>query len=415
MPATAPDSTPPEARPLAVSPSGPPPLGLYVHIPWCLRKCPYCDFNSHPLSGELPEQAYVGALLEDLEQDAAAVGGRTLESIFIGGGTPSLLTPGAVARLLGGIRERLICASDMEISLEANPGTVEQGRFEGYLGAGVNRLSLGIQSFDAQSLQRLGRIHDPAQARAAVAAARRAGFREINLDLMYGLPGQTPEGAMADLEEALGLQTPHLSYYQFTLEPHTAFGRSPPILPEEPLLDEIEHRASAAFAAAGYHHYEVSAYCRPGHPCRHNLNYWRFGDYLGIGAGAHAKLTDAPSGQVIRLWKRSHPGGYLAAAKRGPFVAGRRPLGPADLIAEFAMNSLRLREGFTSDLFEARTGLPFARLEPRLSAAVGRGLLETDGPWMRATALGRRFLNDLLALFLDDLQSRSGTRSTPDP
>lgn len=407
MPATEPEPVPPGVRSAAtIIPAPPPPLGLYVHIPWCVRKCPYCDFNSHPRSGGLPEAAYVDALLIDLDQDAPGLDARPLHSIFIGGGTPSLFAPSSIARLLAGIRQRLKCAPALEITLEANPGTVDQARCEGYLNAGVNRLSLGVQSFSTESLQRLGRIHDSAQAWESVCAAHRAGVPEINLDLMYGLPGQTLPQALADLRMAFELDPQHLSYYQLTLEPHTAFGRHPPSLPDEALLTDIEGHAEAALVQAGFSRYEVSAYCQPDHPCQHNLNYWCFGDYLGIGAGAHGKLTSLVSGQVVRRWKLSHPRAYLAETKTRCFVAGRRALAPEDLIAEFMMNALRLSEGFAPSLFESRTRVPFTRVLPIVGDAVERGLLESDTHGVRTTALGRRFLNDLLALFIPEPRSQ---------
>jgi putative oxygen-independent coproporphyrinogen III oxidase len=364
-----------------------------------VRKCPYCDFNSHPLRGVLPESAYVAALLGDLEQDATGLSERPLQSVFIGGGTPSLLSSAAINQLLQGIGERIPCAPGMEITLEANPGTVDTARFEGYLRAGVNRLSLGVQSFSADSLVRLGRIHDPRQAHDAVVAAQRVGFREINLDLMYGLPGQTPARAAEDLAAALALAPTHLSYYQLTLEPNTAFARTPPPLPEEDLIADIEQQARETLAKVGFSDYEISAYALPQHRCRHNLNYWQFGDYLGIGAGAHGKCSDQATHRVERRWKRSHPDAYLAAATERRFVAGRRQLAAADLIVEFMMNALRLREGFAPALFEARTGLPFSQASPRVNEAIGRGLLEDQGN-IRTTELGRRFLNDLLAMFV---------------
>ena len=380
----------------------PPPLGLYVHLPWCLRKCPYCDFNSHPLRGALPEAAYVDALLQDLETELPLVWGRTVETLFIGGGTPSLLSPEELARLLSGIRARVPCRPGLEITLEANPGTVDQARFEGFRAAGVNRLSLGVQSFDDAALRRLGRIHDATEARGAIAAARRAGFERINIDLMFGLPGQALDQALADLEAAIAQDTGHLSWYQLTIEPNTAFAREPPSLPDADRLADMQEAGAERLAAAGLAAYEVSAWCRPGQACRHNLNYWRFGDYIGIGAGAHGKLTLAGEGRILRRRRRRHPRDYLAATDR---LAGERSLTPADALFEYMLNALRLRAGFTPAAFEAATGLPWAMAEPRVARLVERGLLEQagDGPSavVRPSPRGRDLLDDLVASFLD--------------
>ena len=350
----------------------------------------------------MPEGDYIAALLADLDQDAASVPGRPLQSIFIGGGTPSLLAGEAVAGLLDGIRCRVEFTGEMEITLEANPGAVEAGRFECYRRAGVNRLSLGIQSFSAESLMRLGRIHDPRQARDAVGSARAAGFTNLNLDLMYGLPGQTLAAATAELTAAIDLMPEHLSYYQLTLEPNTPFARRPPELPDEDLVADMHLRAQEMLSRAGYHHYEVSAYARLGKECRHNLNYWRFGDYLGIGAGAHGKLSDPTAGRVERRWKRRHPQAYLNAAARRDFISGRRRLTTSDLRFEFMLNALRLAGGFSPALFKERTGLRFQEVQPALTKAFQRGLLEDRGARIRPTELGQRFLNDLLQLFLTD-------------
>lgn len=401
--ATAPDLDLPGAEPpVLFSGSVTPPLALYVHVPWCVRKCPYCDFNSHPLREELPEAAYVAALLADLDQDAVSVSGRPLQSIFFGGGTPSLLSGEVVAELLDGIRTRMACALGMEVTLEANPGTVESGRFEAYRRAGVNRLSLGVQTLSAESLLRLGRIHDPRQGRAAVVSARAAGFTNLNLDLMYGLPGQTLAAATADLAAVVDLMPEHLSYYQLTLEPNTAFVRHPPEMPDEDLVGDMHLQGQEILAKAGYHHYEVSAYARPGWECRHNLNYWQFGDYLGIGAGAHGKVSDPVSGRVERRWKRRHPEAYLASASSGGFIAGRQELAPADLRFEFMLNTLRLTGGFAAQLYEERTGQSFREVRQAVAALVQRGLLVESTTGIRATDLGQRFLNDLLQVFLVD-------------
>jgi len=381
-----------------------PPLGLYIHIPWCLRKCPYCDFNSHALAGRPPEGQYVDALLRDLAQDLAeapggAAAGRRLESIFIGGGTPSLFSGDAIARLLMGVRGLAELAPDVEITLEANPGTADAAHFAAYRSAGVNRLSIGVQSLDAAQLGRLGRIHDPGEARAAVRMARAAGIENINLDLMYALPGQTLAAAAADLTAAIALGPEHISYYQLTLEPNTPFHHTPPPLPGGDLAGDMHDQGLELLAAAGYEQYEVSAHARPGRPCRHNRMYWTFGDYLGIGAGAHAKLTDPATGIVERTAKLRHPGAYLAAAPDGRFVSSRRTLDADDLTLEFALFALRLNEGFDAALFENRTGLGFERLSGPIESARQRGLLVLDGRRVRPSALGRRFLDDLIQHF----------------
>ena len=375
-----------------------PPLSLYIHIPWCVRKCPYCDFNSHALRDELPEQTYVEALLKDLRAELSSVSGRPLESIFIGGGTPSLLSAGAVAQLLREVEEEIAFADAIEITLEANPGVLETGQFEGYRQAGVNRLSLGIQSFDEGSLQALGRIHSPREALSAAALAKEAGIERINLDLMFGLPHQSVDMARRDLVSAIALETEHLSYYQLTLEPNTAFHHQPPPLPDEEVLWQMQQQGEELLAQAGYQRYEISAFARPGAWCRHNLNYWRFGDYLGIGAGAHGKIT-LPDGQVMRMWKRRHPSEYLAAIEAASFVQGRRRLDRADLLLEFMMNALRLCEGVESELLEATTGIPLEAVEAHLELAVDKGLLLPVTERLRPSPLGHQFLNDLLSFF----------------
>lgn len=373
-----------------------PPLSLYIHIPWCVRKCPYCDFNSHQITDRLDEKAYINALLADLEHDLPLVAGREIDTIFIGGGTPSLFSAEAVGLLLNGIRSRTPCQSGMEVTLEANPGTLESGRYAGYRDAGVNRLSIGVQSFSADALTRLGRIHGPDEAAKAVASAKSAGFDNLNIDLMFGLPGASPEQALDDLHRAISLQPSHISYYQLTLEPNTLFHHQPPPLPPEDDLWQIQSQGHAALAAAGYSQYEVSAFALPGRQCRHNLNYWRFGDYIGIGAGAHGKLT-RESGRVERRWRRRNPEDYLAQAESPNMVAGSRVLDEQDLILEFLMNALRLTEGFPTTLFSDRTGLPGGRLQVLLEDAVDRGLIEPVEGYVRPTPLGGRFLDDLLA------------------
>ena len=375
------------------------PLAVYVHVPWCLRKCPYCDFNSHALNGELPEAAYVEALLRDLDRELPLVWGRRPISVFIGGGTPSLLTAESIDRLLSGLRARLAIAPGAEITLEANPGTVEVGRFREYRAAGINRLSIGIQSFDDRQLAAIGRVHDGAGARRAAEAAHAAGFADFNLDLMYGLPAQTVAGALQDVQGAIALAPSHISLYQLTLEPNTPFFRQPPALPPDEAISLIEETCRERLDGAGFGRYEVSAYARGGRECVHNRNYWEFGDYLGIGAGAHGKLTDAARARVLRRSKKRHPGRYLDAED---FLHRERELSRTDLILEFMMNGLRLADGFPTALFETRTGLGLSELEPAIGEATSRGLLERSPSRIRPSPLGFRFLNDLLELFLAD-------------
>lgn len=375
-----------------------PPLSLYVHIPWCVRKCPYCDFNSHAAGAALPERDYVDAMVADLEQDLSQARGRALESIFIGGGTPSLFSPQAIARLLAAIRARLPWRSNIEITLEANPGTVEQGRFREFRAAGVNRLSIGVQSFHDDLLQRIGRIHGRSEAVRAAEAAHEAGFDDFNLDLMYGLPGQSAAQAVEDMRIACDLSPAHVSHYQLTLEPNTLFHRYPPPLPDDDACWDMQQRCQALLACRGYAQYEVSAYARPGHRCRHNLNYWRFGDYLGIGAGAHSKITRP--GVIARAWKLRQPREYLEQAGSAARIAGTTLLSPADAGFEFMLNTLRLTQGVEAGLFHQRAGLPLAMLEPALREARQRGLLKEDGDRLCATPQGYRFLNDLVGLFL---------------
>jgi putative oxygen-independent coproporphyrinogen III oxidase len=375
-----------------------PPLTLYVHIPWCVRKCPYCDFNSHEVKGTLPEDAYIDALLADLKQDVALAQGRILESIFVGGGTPSLLSPEAIERLLCGVRRVLPVSPEAEITVEANPGTVERGALAEMRAAGVNRLSVGVQSFEDDLLRSIGRVHGRAEAIAAAEAAQQVGFQSYNLDLMFGLPGQSPAQALADIRTAAALEPPHLSYYQLTIEPNTRFARFPPKLPEEDVIWQMQQRAVAELVRAGYRRYEVSAYARAGHRCRHNLNYWLFGDYLGIGAGAHDKLTGSEG--IRRRWKVKHPQAYLSDAPLPVRVAGERRPADREAVLEFMMNALRLDDGFPTRLLTERTGVALISVEPTLECARARGLLEWDAAQVRATARGLRYLNDLLALFL---------------
>ncbi|WP_280547209.1 radical SAM family heme chaperone HemW [Halomonas sp. 11-S5] len=392
----------PSSSPLA----GVPPLSLYLHVPWCVRKCPYCDFNSHGVgrSAELPEASYLEALIADLEADLPLVAGRELVSIFIGGGTPSLMSAGFYERLLQAVASRLPLAADIEITLEANPGTLERGRFAGYRAAGINRLSLGVQSFQDAQLAALGRIHGGDDAVAAVEEARQAGFDNLNLDLMHGLPQQTPTLALADLDQALSLSPEHLSWYQLTLEPNTEFHAFPPELPVEEVLWDIQDLGHERLEAAGLERYEISAYARAGLSSRHNLNYWRFGDYLGIGAGAHGKLSvpGAEGLQIQRRWKSRLPEAYLRRVNdpRG-FVAGRADIDEHELPLEFAMNALRLVEGVPLSTWRAHTGRGSRALLSRLVTARKKGLLVEDADWLRASPQGLLFLNEMLAL-IDD-------------
>jgi putative oxygen-independent coproporphyrinogen III oxidase len=379
-----------------------PPLTLYIHIPWCVRKCPYCDFNSHEVKEAVPEQAYVEALIADLEQDLPLVWGRAVEAIFLGGGTPSLFSPASIDQLLGAVRARVPLRPDAEISLEANPGTVDQERFAGFRAAGVNRLSLGIQSFRSGLLKAIGRIHDDRQAIAAVRAAQDAGFDNLNLDLMFGLPGQNIEAALADLRAAIALQPAHISWYELTLEPNTWFYRHPPARADEDTLWDMQQAGAALLHEAGYERYEVSAYARPGRQCRHNLNYWRFGDYLGIGAGAHAKLTDAARQTVTRYAKTRHPRNYLETVRRRERLDSVTPLTAADAVLEFAMNALRLDAGFTASGFHSATGLPISAAARPLGEAIARGLIEREGEVIRCTATGRRYLDELLQYWMTE-------------
>ena len=376
-----------------------PPLALYVHIPWCVQKCPYCDFNSHAQKQAIPEAEYVSALLDDLSADLAFVAGRTLSSIFIGGGTPSLFSAQAIGQLLAGIQERIPFDDNIEITLEANPGTVEAGRFAGYQSAGVNRFSIGVQSFNPLHLQKLGRIHDPAQAVAAAHQASALKLRSFNLDLMHGLPNQTLEQALDDLRQAIALAPPHLSWYQLTIEPNTAFGARPPRLPEDDTLWEIQEQGHELLLAAGYRQYEISAYAKPGFECQHNLNYWRFGDYLGIGCGAHGKLTDSHTGTIHRTVKIKHPKGYLDPAR--PYLDQRWQVQSDELPFEYFMNRFRLFEPCPKQEFMDRTGLPLTQIASRMQAAIQKELMADDGDVWRVTELGHRYLNVLLEGFME--------------
>lgn len=379
----------------------PPPLSLYVHLPWCVRKCPYCDFNSHAGHGALPFEAYVDALIRDLDHDLPLVWGRVVNSVFFGGGTPSLFPPEAIDRFLQAASARLRFAPKLEITLETNPGTAEYGRFDRYLAAGVNRLSFGIQTFDDAALQRLGRIHDGAEAERAVKLAQDAGYDNFNLDLMYALPEQTLEAAAADLERAFALQPTHLSHYQLTLEPNTVFHARPPQgIPDDDAAWDIQEHCQALLASAGYAQYEVSAYARAGRQCAHNLNYWRFGDYLGIGAGAHGKISSGAEQQVLRRWKQKHPQRYLDSAGSPQAIGGDEIVPAERLPFEYMLNLLRLHEGFRLADFQACTGLPATAIDAPLQQAVQRQWLRMEGERVIPTELGRRFTNDVIELFL---------------
>ena len=374
-----------------------PALSLYVHVPWCVQKCPYCDFNSHEAGETIPERAYVDALIADLQSALPLIWGRPVVSVFFGGGTPSLLSPAAIDELLAAFRALAMLSPEAEITLEANPGTVEASKFAGFRAAGVNRLSLGIQSFNDAHLQALGRIHDAAEAKTAARLASEH-FERFNLDLMYGLPGQTLDEALADVETALGFAPPHLSCYQLTLEPNTRFAAFPPELPEGDVCADMQEAIEGRLAAAGYANYETSAFAQHGKQCLHNLNYWHFGDYLGIGAGAHSKLT--LHDRVLRQMRWKHPAAYLEKAPSGAAVQESREIPATQLPFEFLMNALRLADGFAPSLFETRTAQPLASILPQLKAAEADGLLAISAERIAPTLRGRRFLNPLLERFL---------------
>lgn len=379
-----------------------PPLSVYVHIPWCVRKCPYCDFNSHEQQESLPEKAYVDALLRDLEQDLPRVWGRRVVSVFIGGGTPSLFSAEAMDQLLSGLRARLALNANAEITLEANPGTAEQQRFSEYRAAGINRLSIGVQSFNDDRLQALGRIHGRREAIAAAEMAHAAGFDNFNLDLMFALPGQGLQQAQADVATAIDLEPTHISYYQLTLEPNTLFHAQPPVLPDEELAWRMQQTGQEQLAAAGFNQYEVSAYAREKRHCQHNLNYWQFGDYLGLGAGAHGKISDAAQQSITRLAKQRHPRQYLESAGSPQGIQGEQGISRAEVGLEFMLNALRLTDGFDPTLFSAHTGLPLQQVEAPLREAEEKGLLEWSLQHICPTDKGRHFLDDLVALFMPE-------------
>lgn len=388
-----------------------PPLALYIHIPWCIRKCPYCDFNSHEARTDMPEAEYVAALIHDLEQDQVLAQGRKITSIFFGGGTPSLFSAKAIGEILKAAERLIGFEPDIEITLEANPGTFEQEKFRGFRLAGVNRLSIGVQSFNQTQLQLLGRVHNRDEALRSADVARGAGFDNFNLDLMHGLPQQSVTDALADLDQAIALAPSHLSWYQLTIEQNTAFYSAPPVLPEEDILVDIQDDGFRKLADAGYQQYEVSAYAKDNRRARHNINYWQFGDYLGIGAGAHGKITLPEKQAVVRQWKTRLPQHYLAAYNKIPgavgghlncFNGGGEVLQSGALPLEFLMNALRLNDGVPAEFFQQRTGLTLDALQPHWQTLVNKGLVNNDPKVLQTTALGQRFLNSILECYLQD-------------
>jgi putative oxygen-independent coproporphyrinogen III oxidase len=374
------------------------PLSLYIHLPWCVRKCPYCDFNSHELLKTLPEDDYINALITDLQEQLPRIWGRRFVSIFFGGGTPSLFSARGIGRILTEVNNLVPFNADTEITLEANPGTSDGENFQGFRTAGINRLSIGLQSLQDDKLKALGRIHDRENALQAVRTAQSAGFENFNLDLMHGLPGQSAQDALGDLRDALALNPTHLSWYQLTIEPNTLFHHQPPVLPVEDVLADIQEEGQVLLAAHGFEHYETSAYCRPGRECAHNLNYWEFGDYLGIGAGAHSKITDVENKYITRHWQVKNPKDYLAKNKK--FTGEECIVNDKDSVFEFMLNVLRLTRGVQNNLFVRHTGLPLEIIEKLLRAARDKGLLEQNPERIQPTQLGQRFLNDLCEMFL---------------
>lgn len=375
-----------------------PPLSLYIHIPWCVQKCPYCDFNSHGVKSEIPESAYVQHLLDDLKTDLAYVQGRKLSSIFIGGGTPSLFSENAISTLLQGVERLIPFANNIEVTLEANPGTVEAKRFTGYRAAGVNRISIGVQSLQQDKLKSLGRIHNADEAINAAKLAKTIGLNSFNMDLMHGLPDQSIDDALSDLKQVIALNPPHISWYQLTIEPNTQFASKPPVLPEDETLWQIQEQGHQLLSEAGYQQYEISGYAKPGFQCQHNLNYWRFGDYLGIGCGAHGKITDLTTQKIVRTVKVKHPKGYMDLTR--PYLFDSWQVESDELPFEYFMNRLRLHESFNMNEFAELTGLPLSHVETNLNRAISAGLMhKIDSTW-QVTAKGHRFLNDLLQLFV---------------
>ncbi|MCG7530927.1 radical SAM family heme chaperone HemW [Psychrobium sp. MM17-31] len=377
-----------------------PPLSLYIHIPWCVQKCPYCDFNSHALKTDIPHQAYVDALLEDLDQELASVQDRQLQSIFIGGGTPSLLEPAQMKRLLDGVKEKIDCSDELEVTMEANPGTVEAGRFKLFQAAGVNRISIGVQSFQEDKLTILGRIHDGNEAVNAAVQANSLALRSYNIDLMHSLPKQGVGDALSDLKQAIELAPPHLSWYQLTIEPNTQFHSKPPTIPDDEVLADIFDAGRQALIDAGYVQYEISAFAKPGYQCQHNLNYWRFGDYIGIGCGAHGKITDVKQNKIWRTSKVKHPKGYLDPAK--DYTFDRWSIDEEDIALEYFMNRLRLVEPCPRNEFSHYTGLSEQAIANPMNKAIDKGLIEQSESHWQVTPLGQRFLNELLNIFMEN-------------
>lgn len=377
-----------------------PPLSLYIHLPWCLKKCPYCDFNSHEIRGALPDGDYAAAVVRDLEFAAEGLSRREIVSIFFGGGTPSLMSPAALETMLDAAAARLKLSATLEITLEANPGAADSGRFTAYRQLGINRLSIGAQSFDDAKLAALGRIHDGAEAAAAITAARAAGFDNINVDLMRGLPGQVVEEALGDLEQALAFAPEHVSWYQLTIEPNTVFHARPPALPDEESVWRMTLQGQERLARRGYQRYEVSSWSRPGRACLHNLNYWRFGDYLGLGAGAHGKISCASQGRIVRQARTRLPASYMDKAGSAAVLARQTSLRDAERPLEFMLNALRLKDGVPAAWFSDRTGLSLAAIRPQLETARAAGLLDAGPDTLRATERGARYLNDLLQHFM---------------
>jgi len=375
------------------------PLSLYVHYPWCVQKCPYCDFNSHTLKPEIDEGPYIDALITQLEQTLPMIWGRPIHSIFFGGGTPSLISEAGLNRFMSQARALLGFGPEIEITLEANPGTVDFEKFAGFHQAGINRLSMGIQSFEDEKLKALGRIHSAEEAHRAIEAAQSAGFDNFNLDLMFALPNQSIEQAIADIDQAIAFKPPHLSHYQLTLEPNTPFYKNPPVLPEDDLAWEMQLACQEQIANAGYSHYEVSGYAQAGRECRHNINYWQFGDYIGLGAGAHGKITSPPEGKIWRTQMPASPGGYVAEMLRSN--PGRTQLvSDSDASFEFMLNTLRLQDGFDLDLFALRTGLKLSDIEPQLKQMMDNGWANIAANKLTLTTQGKHYLNDVVSLFL---------------
>jgi len=379
-----------------------PPLGLYIHFPWCVKKCPYCDFNSHAVKDELPELDYVSCLLEDLDQQLPQVWGRSINSIFMGGGTPSLFSANALEKLFSGLRARLNFNPNIEVTLEANPGTVEQEKFSDFHSLGINRLSIGVQSFNNKHLQQLGRIHDAKEAIKAIEVAHKAGFEKLNIDLMYGLPGQSIGEAKGDLQMALAMGPSHLSHYQLTIEPNTWFQHHPPILPDDDRLADIEETCRELLEQNEFDRYEISAFAKPKQQCEHNTNYWEFGDYLGIGAGAHGKITHAPNQHIQRNWNVKNPRDYLQAKNVEQRTSGTQILTEQETAFEFFLNTFRLVGGFDSELFQQRCGLPISYVETALQTAESKDLIDWGLKRITATESGLQYLNDLTGLFLPD-------------